>query len=207
MCCLGGSGRGRLFLPLHQGSVIHRASCGCVCAQPQSGGCSPGMPWEGGLPDGGVGLQSEWDLQGMVQVAVSVSVHTQNVWVSRAGEAVEDSSIALAAGESVWAAAGNTAMSLPWHWALSLSPASWVWAFASPHLLLSRQKANTCALSLAHPCCAQVAVSPRGCCRAWCRFLFIFIPVFFGKKIFSFVSCIQVPKPPVTSRNAQVMLE
>lgn len=126
---------------------------------------------------------------------------------SRAGEAVEDSSIALAAGESVWAAAGNTAMSLPWHWALSLSPTSWVWAFASPHLLLSRQKANTCALSLAHPCCAQVAVSPRGCCRAWCRFLFIFIPVFFGKKIFSFVSCIQVPKPPVTSRNAQVMLE
>lgn len=113
MCCLGRSGRGRLFLPLHQGSVIHRASCGCVCAQPQSGGCSPGMPWEGGLPERGVGLQWEWDLQGMVQVAVFVSVHTQNVWVSRAGEAVEDSSIALATGESVWAAAGNTPVSFP----------------------------------------------------------------------------------------------
>lgn len=37
-----------------------------------------------GLPERGVGLQWEWDLQGMVQVAVSMSVHTLNVWVSRA---------------------------------------------------------------------------------------------------------------------------
>lgn len=189
----GKKGRGRPVLSLHQGSVIHGASCVhvAVCVpSPRAGGCSPGMLWEGELPERGMSLQWEWDLQGMVQVAVSMSVHTQNVWVSRVGEALEASSIALAAGESTWAAAGNAPMSLPWHWALSLSPPSWVWAFASPHLLLSRQKANTCALSLAHPCCPQVAVSPRGCCRAWCRFLFIFIPVFFGKKIFSFVSCI-----------------
>lgn len=184
--------------------------CTRLCVRPAPRwGCSPGMPWEGGLPERGVGLQRERDPQGVVQVAVSMSVHTWSAWVSRAepGQALEASSIPLAAGESARAAAGNAPMSLPWHWALSLSPPSWVWAFASPHLPLSRRKANTCALPLAPPCCPQVAVSPRGCCRAWCRLVFIFIPVFFGKKIFPFVSCARVPKPPVTSRNAQVTLE
>lgn len=180
----------------------------CVCPAPQWG-LLPRNAVGRGAARGGVGLQREWDPQGMVQVAVSMSVHTRSVWVSRAepGQALEASSIPLATGESAWAAAGNAPASLPWHWAPSLSPPSWVWAFAPPHLPLSRRKANTCALPLAPPRCPQVAVSPRGCCRAWCRFVFIFIPVFFGKKIFPFVSCTRAPKPPVTSRNAQVMLE
>lgn len=38
---------------------------GCVCARPHSGGCSPGMPWEGGLPEGvwassGSGIRRAW---------------------------------------------------------------------------------------------------------------------------------------------------
>lgn len=69
-----------------------------VCVpSPRVGAAPQECHGKGGLPERGVGLQWEWDLQGMVQVAVFVSVHTQNVWVSRAGEAVEDSSIALAA--------------------------------------------------------------------------------------------------------------
>lgn len=56
---------------------------GCACARSQCGGYSPGMLWEGGLPERGVGLQWEWDPQGMVQAAVSMSMHTQNVWMNR----------------------------------------------------------------------------------------------------------------------------
>lgn len=55
----------------------------CVCLAPQWG-LLPRNPVGRKLPEEGVVLQWEWDLQGMVQVAVSMSVHTRNVWVSRA---------------------------------------------------------------------------------------------------------------------------
>lgn len=180
----------------------------CVCPAPQWGllprnAVGKGAAREGCGPPVGVGSAGH-GAGGCIHVCAHPECVDEQ---SRAGEALEASSIPLAAGESAWATAGIAPMPFPWHWALSLSPPSWVWAFASPHLLLSRQKANTCALSLSPPCSPQVAVSPGGCCQAWCRFVFIFIPVFFGKEIFPFVQCIQVPKPPVTSRNAQVTLE
>lgn len=80
----GKKGQGEALPATSSGFSDARSLLCAVCAWPHSGGCSPGMPWEEGLPQRGVGLQWEWDLQGMVQVVVSMSVHTQNVWVSRA---------------------------------------------------------------------------------------------------------------------------
>lgn len=178
----------------------------CVCLAPQWGllprnAVGRGAATEGCAPPVGVGSAGHG-----AGGCVHVCAHPECVGEqSRASEALEASSIPLAAGESARAAAGSAPMSLPWHWALSLSPSSWVWAFASPNFPDKRPIPVLCPwLLLAVP---RSPCPPRGCCRAWCRFVFIFIPVFFGKKIFPFVSCIRVPKPPITSRNAQVMLE
>lgn len=186
MCAVWEEGSGEALHAISSGfsdawSLL--CACGCVCAWPHrraapreccgKGGCQR----EGCGPPVGVGSAGHG-----VGGCIHVCAHLECVGEqSRAGEALDASSIPLASGES-------TLMSLPWHWALSLSPPSWVWAFTSPKFPDKRLMPVLCPwLLLAVP---RSLCPLRGCCRAWCRFVFIFIPVFFGKKIFPFVSCI-----------------